>query len=763
MVQYDNHWPEHLRVAFHVLPIVAAVGALELRLFTDATKRKLPLYPLLDVQVRNVYGYDADETTIIQTFEESQGPLLTVPNGINPARNLRGDLDAVNSDTSRVEEFSQRVINSFSMSGDTGCVRCSTCQVQPTQSSPERRKSSGKAHKAKQKGIPRKGKTADKRSKQLLFQCRMQAAQKKRENRLRAGKRSEPMQLVRDTEAEEHFDQSFTSEERRLVRTLTEYVAGKSFFDLSRSDLNTERLFKYVTTLYLSYVDCLNNDRATYGLLKPKRVDKIKELIKCMVPYERQREALRKTRMGQGMIKNKSDLQALFDSILRLNSTNWSDTTDGCANIFLTQMEYDEGGTASSITTSSTTTTGDGTYTMTIPSTPAADTTTATTGDDTVGDGTHAMTNPPAPAAADTTTATTSDDTAGDDTTGDDTAGDGTHAMTIPSTPAAATDTTTTTTNGGIFGVFSNMVGTITNVFMTSTTQNPGPDIREIDIGNIFQSQDFQQLLNYKPSRPTRARAPNWNDETSNKLNQLLDLCRSQNIASPTPVQLSALLYLLHRLGPYERRTVARHMPKYDTGSNDDNNNDDDNDDDNSDDNNGVDDNHTNNIGTVGSSKRDDGAQMEVSDDDDPSVDTTQTQSVTPPLQNTNRSQEALSEIEKLLCWLAVYKHMIYKDNKMNINSWRNVKSTVDEYKCEILDANQKLAIPYAIDKLDVATVSCKYKEFFNAQKKRTRNRNLDGIMWIQDEAFTSSNAFLIRHRHLKDIIEKMRGPILQT
>ena len=32
MVQYDNHWPEHLRVAFHVLPIVAAVGALELRL-----------------------------------------------------------------------------------------------------------------------------------------------------------------------------------------------------------------------------------------------------------------------------------------------------------------------------------------------------------------------------------------------------------------------------------------------------------------------------------------------------------------------------------------------------------------------------------------------------------------------------------------------------------------------------------------------------------------------------------------------------------
>ena len=96
---------------------------------------------------------------------------------------------------------------------------------------------------------------------------------------------------------------------------------------------------------------------------------------------------------------------------------------------------------------------------------------------------------------------------------------------------------------------------------------------------------------------------------------------------------------------------------------------------------------------------------------------------------------------------------MIYKDNKLNINSWSNVKSTVDEYKCEILDANKKLATPYTIDKLDVATISGKYKEFFNAQKKKSRN--LDWIRWIRDEAFKSSNAFLNRHRHLKDIIKK--------
>ena len=79
------------------------------------------------------------------------------------------------------------------------------------------------------------------------------------------------------------------------------------------------------------------------------------------------------------------------------------------------------------------------------------------------------------------------------------------------------------------------------------------------------------------------------------------------------------------------------------------------------------------------------------------------------------------------------------------------------------MDANNNLQNSYEILKLDEDTISNKYKEFFNAQKKRTRNRNLDGIMWIQDEAFTSSNAFLIRHKHLKDIIEKMRGPILQT
>ena len=54
MIQYDNRWPKHLRVAFHTLPTVAAVGALELRLFTDPTKLKFQLYPLLDINRRQV-------------------------------------------------------------------------------------------------------------------------------------------------------------------------------------------------------------------------------------------------------------------------------------------------------------------------------------------------------------------------------------------------------------------------------------------------------------------------------------------------------------------------------------------------------------------------------------------------------------------------------------------------------------------------------------------------------------------------------------
>ena len=47
-------------------------------------------------------------------------------------------------------------INSFSISRNTGCLRSSICQVQATQLSPERRKSSSKAHETKRWGISRK-------------------------------------------------------------------------------------------------------------------------------------------------------------------------------------------------------------------------------------------------------------------------------------------------------------------------------------------------------------------------------------------------------------------------------------------------------------------------------------------------------------------------------------------------------------------------------------------------------------------------------
>ena len=81
--------------------------------------------------------------------------------------------------------------------------------------------------------------------------------------------------------------------------------------------------------LYESYVKCLNSHDSIYGLLNPKRVDTIKNLIKCMVPYEKHRTALRKQRMGKGMIKSIDELKQLFNSIIRLSTI----TIDSSGNI----------------------------------------------------------------------------------------------------------------------------------------------------------------------------------------------------------------------------------------------------------------------------------------------------------------------------------------------------------------------------------------------------------------------------------------------
>ena len=87
---------------------------------------------------------------------------------------------------------------------------------------------------------------------------------------------------------DDELDQTFSPEERRLLRTLTEYVCGKPFDELTRKDLRQDKLYVYVTILWESYTKCLKSHQDTYHLINYKRLGSIKEQIKCLVPYEKQ-------------------------------------------------------------------------------------------------------------------------------------------------------------------------------------------------------------------------------------------------------------------------------------------------------------------------------------------------------------------------------------------------------------------------------------------------------------------------------------------
>ena len=123
--------------------------------------------------------------------------------------------------------------------------------------------------------------------------------------------------------------------QERLLRTLTEYVSDKPLDKFTREDLQQNKLYLYVTILWKSYTKCLKYHQDTYHLINFKRLTSIKRQIKCLVPYEKQLTALRRKRMGQGMIKTKDELKILFDSICELPSSptdlDEEETTTDCA------------------------------------------------------------------------------------------------------------------------------------------------------------------------------------------------------------------------------------------------------------------------------------------------------------------------------------------------------------------------------------------------------------------------------------------------
>ena len=115
MVQFDNRWPEHLRVAFHMQPIIAAVAALELRTFADASKRKLPLYPLLDIhrnEDRMIFGWQIDQITMRDEYDNRQPPPIEVPEYFtNAPLSLLTDVLDTTSNTDSVRINVERVLS----------------------------------------------------------------------------------------------------------------------------------------------------------------------------------------------------------------------------------------------------------------------------------------------------------------------------------------------------------------------------------------------------------------------------------------------------------------------------------------------------------------------------------------------------------------------------------------------------------------------------------------------------------------------------
>ena len=519
MIQYDNRWPEHLRVAFHMLPIVAAVGALELRLFADPTKRKLPLYPLLDInrqQDRMIYGWRIDQYTVRDAYDDAHPSALVVPADVpNPALSLLNDVLATTSDTPRMDEFIDGVLCVGCACHTTMCSTGSTQHSLPPQ--PQGSPQFGLHNKISHPGtetyfIRRTQHSSNKVS----------TTQKATENLVRAQQNNGRL-TIKGVLDESDVDQSFGPEERRLLRTLTEYVSGKAIEDLDKKDLGNDKLFKYVATIYESYVNCLNSNDSTYGLLKPKRVETIKNQIKCMVPYEKHRTALRKQRMGKGMIKNKEELQNLFNSILKMSTI----TLDSCGNISGNDLiEEAEGDSSTEMdTTNNSTIIAPMATPSAVPSTPRV---------------------PPSTPRVPPTT---------------------------PTTPTTPTQMATITAINS---------GTIDNT--TRDDNEVGTNaIPSISIATILTCSDFketQKIISsfYTSTRDTSSQSTkrprsNWDDRANEKLKQLVQCCKNEH-QQCSPQLLRDLLYHLGGFGPYSTRTITRHLnmilPKNNTNANDD-------------------------------------------------------------------------------------------------------------------------------------------------------------------------------------------------
>ena len=447
----------------------------------------------------------------------------------------------------------------------------------------------------------------------------------------------------------------------------------------------------------------MNSSADTYGLLKAKRVESIKEQIKCIVPYEKQKVALRNERMLDGsMIQNADQLKELFIKLIQLSTNN-------------EVTEVPEGDSTSMDTTPVTPATP----------TPASATTPATnsgTIDNTISDDNEDdsgnMDTTPAPT---TTTPATNSDTI-DDTISDDNEDDSSNSIT---TILLSTE-------------FKKMQESLSD-FYSDTRRN-----RKRTRASNWSEGDEQKLMQLVGCFDNERRTYD-----ARIISELL-----YHLYAIGPYSTRTISGYLKKIRPNNNTTVVN-----DTSI-------DDNADVNNtttvvNDTNGG----TGSTGDIPMDVVDDTSDVNSQIIDNTS-DASQPIDTIITLHNPEK-QTKLSDSEKLLCWLATYTHHnIDRNNDLQRFPWSDMIKGTNANKLRILNANKELDLPYSVvpPKLNENTEYKKYSEFFKGQKKTlvARSVNINWKDWIVDNVSRSCDQFIHKYNRLAPIINQIRQEILQ-
>ena len=643
-----------------------------------------------------IYGWEIDQSTYQETYDHAH-PLAFDVSVNNPDAHvhLSQNLLAATSNTIRLGEWADTVVQSH-----VGCVSCTanvcnSCSVmqRPPAQSPDIWNNKDRGHPRNIRKHTRQQHSTNKEPTKQMYYARSQNAHDRFEKRTKQ-KHARDRHLALDSVVEnDELDQTFSPEERRLLRTLTEYVSGKPFDEFTKEDLQQNKLYSYVTILWESYTKCLKSHQDTYHLINYKRLATIKEQIKSLVPYEKQLTALRRKRMGQGIIKTKDELKKLFDSICELP---------------LSPTDLDEEETTTTPNDITNTSVDGALDTTTVCTTPRATTTTPAPSSS----GILGATSTPLPAPPPfTITAVASNNTPNGIT---NTSVDGTlDTTTVSTTP---TTTTPAPSSSGILGTISNLIGTVGTVASTLIMNQSTPSLPSI--AELLASEAYKTTIRGLPDMyrgdnnrtAKRRRAPNWTDVATERFKELIQRYNNEDRVLDDVQTMGYILYHQHGIGPYNNRTISDHLRqiKNDAGTtnttvqNTNNTAIDTNTTIIAGDSDGIDNNDHNDTNITaenGHGNNDDG-HNDTNDNSTVAMEVDVVVQTTPRLRKfSDKDQTSLSTIEKLLCWLAVFKFHTVKstNNTLNTLQWKKLHPYINHKKLQILDANNNLQNSYEI------------------------------------------------------------------